>query len=324
MGSSGDSVARKQWDGLCLVLVAYALTVCVSLYVGDWWLRNTLKPLFSVTTVELDASLIADLAGTVCIFVGSLLFNNSSLYDAYWSAAPIFIACYWLGDCGFEDLQTSPGFYRKCTVFMVMFVWGNRLTWNWARSWTGFDHEDWRYVEVFQKETKNYFQYWAESFGGIHLFPTLIVFAAMLPAYWVLHDPGRSQANEISLWDVCGAVVGFGGSFLQYTADNELKAFRESASAREGTVLNTGVWAWSRHPNYFGEIMHWASYVFFCTGAFNVQFAAKWGWGAIAIASLFIFASVPMMEERMAKKRRKEWTAYVKQTPNSLLPIPRI
>jgi hypothetical protein len=166
------------------------------MYAGEWWLKNNKGAgYFEFSTVELDASFVADLAGTVCIFIGSLSFNNSSLYDAYWSAAPIFIACYWLGDRGFDDLANSPGFYRKCMVFMVMFVWGNRLTWNWARSWTGFHHEDWRYVEVFQKGTKNYFRYWAESFGGIHLFPTVIVFAAMLPSYWVLHDHRREQVN---------------------------------------------------------------------------------------------------------------------------------
>ncbi len=320
-----SSSAREQFNGLLLVLVSYACTLSVSMYAGEWWLKNNKGAgYFEFSTVELDASFVADLAGTVCIFIGSLSFNNSSLYDAYWSAAPIFIACYWLGDRGFDDLANSPGFYRKCMVFMVMFVWGNRLTWNWARSWTGFHHEDWRYVEVFQKGTKNYFRYWAESFGGIHLFPTVIVFAAMLPSYWVLHDPSRSQTSGLTWWDACGAIVGFGGSFLQFTADNELKAFREAgASSGARNVLDTGVWAWSRHPNYFGEIMHWASYVFFCAGAFNVQFAARWCGGAVAIASLFVFASVPMMEDRMAQRRGKAWDEYVKRTPSRLLPIPR-
>lgn len=85
----------------------------------------------------------------------------------------------------------------------IMFLWSNRLTYNWARSWTGFNHEDWRYVEVFQKDTKNKLQYWVESFAGIHYFPTAIVFAALIPAYYILHDLDRVYVanNSLNVYD---------------------------------------------------------------------------------------------------------------------------
>jgi steroid 5-alpha reductase family enzyme len=306
---------------LNVVVQVYAITVAVSMRAGKWYLDHAESPLFSFSTIAMDTALIADLVGTVIIFISSVLLNNSSMYDAFWSAIPIFLGCYWLGDRGFEALVAEPGYERRLLVFAVLFVWGNRLTYNWARSWEGFKHEDWRYVEVFQKRTKPAVRYWVESFLGIHVFPTVIVFAAMVPCYWILHDPEGSQAKALSVWDYAGAILGFAASTIQWIADNQLRDFRKD-SGSAGRVLDSGLWSWSRHPNYFGEICHWFSYILFSIGAFGKDAALHRSGGAVAIGCLFVFASVPMMEERMRASRQAKWAAYTKRTYSSLIPLP--
>lgn len=88
----------------------------------------------------------ADLAATVAIFAFSFAYDNSSFYDAYWSVAPIPIVFLWaLYPAGAQALE-GP-WLRQVLVLALVSAWGIRLTFNWARSWHGLSHEDWRYVD---------------------------------------------------------------------------------------------------------------------------------------------------------------------------------
>ena len=66
-------------------------------------------------------------------------------------------------------------------------------------------------------------------------------------------------------------------------------------------ILDTGLWAYSRHPNYFGEITFWWG---LCIFAYAAAPEAWWAYiGAAAITVMFWFISVPLIETRMLKKR---------------------
>src|ERR1700734_1383896 len=89
----------------------------------------------------------ADLAATLAVFVFSVIANNSSVYDPYWSVAPLAIA-------PFLALSVpSPGApgARQALVVALVFAWGLRLTYHWGRNFAGLHQEDWRYVEFRQK-----------------------------------------------------------------------------------------------------------------------------------------------------------------------------
>src|SRR5262249_8802343 len=87
--------------------------------------------------------MVADGAATVVVFAFSVAADNSSVYDPYWSVAPMVIAP-WL------VARAAPGvpLVRQIVVVALVMAWGARLTWNWARGWQGLAHEDWRYVEI--------------------------------------------------------------------------------------------------------------------------------------------------------------------------------
>ena len=258
---AGSTTDTKAHD-LGVVYLVYILSTIVGFQSGLYYEKYNETPYLSQysipSTKVLEASLVADIMATVVIFVFSIVYDNSSMYDAYWSVAPQLLTCYWVAEQGFPQLTSNNGgaYVRKWVVMSIMFLWSSRLTYNWARSWTGFDHEDWRYVEVFQKGSKNKAQYWVESFAGIHMFPTLLVFVALLPCYYVLHDVGQEASNNLSLYDAAGAAVGFGAVLIQGIADNQLYYFRQTNKVK-GRVLSTGMWALCRHPNYAGEILHW-------------------------------------------------------------------
>lgn len=239
----------------------------------------------------------ADLAGTLAIFGFSLALNNSSVYDAYWSVAPAVIALL--------VTVTAPGTLGMGTAvaLLVVWLWAARLTWNWARGWTGMDHEDWRYVDLRRATGR---AYWVVSLLGLHLFPTILVYLGCLPLLAVF------AADDLG-WSVPlagGLLVSLLGTALETVADEQLRAFRRRAAP--GEVMREGLWAHSRHPNYLGEMLFWwgASFAGYAAGAR--------GWfcfsGALAVHLLFVFVSVPMLDRR-SLARRPEYADHMARVP---------
>ena len=248
----------------------------------------------------------ADVAATVAIFAFSILFRNSSFYDAYWSVAPIAIAFYWMASA--QSIGVDPT--RQTLVLTLVTAWGVRLTYNWARGWTGLGHEDWRYVDLQEKHGRSY---WLVSFGGIHMMPTIQVFAGCLALYPAL-SVGVRPLGPLDL--LATAVAGF-AIWIEATADKQLLRFRRSQPG-PGALLDTGLWSWSRHPNYFGEISFWWG-----LWLFGVAADPGWWWtvvGPIAITLLFRTVSLPMIETRMLE-RRPDFKAH-QQRVSLLIPWP--
>ncbi len=234
-------------------------------------------------------ALAADVAATVVVFAFSFGFRNSSFYDPYWSLAPIAIAAYWIA----QPEVPSPDLARKLVALALVALWGLRLTANWARGWRGLDHEDWRYLDLQRSSGR---AYWLVSFFGIHLVPTGIVFAGCLPLYAALSAP----AKPFGPLDAIAAAVTLAAIAVETLADEQLRRFR-SAPHPPDAVLNSGLWAWSRHPNYFGEMLFWWGVYLFGLAA-----APAWAWtlvGPLTIVWMFRFISLPMIETRMRERR---------------------
>lgn len=247
--------------------------------------------------------LVADLVATGVIFGFSRGFNNTSMYDAYWSVVPPVIALYlfWVHQPGTDAA-------RQVLVLGLVFAWAIRLTANWARGWSGLDHEDWRYVEM----RTNGKPYWLQSFFGLHLFPTLQVYLGCLALYPALTVGTR----PFGPMDLLAVIITGGAIIIEFVADEQLRAF--NATKLPGDVCDVGLWRWSRHPNYFGELSFWWG-----LWLFGVSADPVWWWtavGPLAMTAMFLFASIPMMDARSAQ-RRPAYEAYADRT-SMLVPLP--
>jgi len=239
------------------------------------------------------------------IFAFSRSYGNSSFYDAYWSVIPPLIALFWLA---VGDSQVST--LREVLVLGLVLYWATRLTLNWAVYWEGMHHEDWRYA-LLRERSPNMAV--LTDFFGIHLFPTLQVFAGMLPIYAV-YCLGDTAFNWL---DVLAALVTFSAVTLQLVSDRQLHRF--IAQRQEGEQLHTGLWAWSRHPNYCGELGFWLGLFLFGLAAYPTG----WWWmilGVVLMTLMFLFASIPMMEKR-SLERRPEYQQIIDST-SMLIPWP--
>ncbi|MEM6710348.1 MAG: DUF1295 domain-containing protein [Pseudomonadota bacterium] len=119
-----------------------------------------------------------------------------------------------------------------------------------------------------------------------------------------------------------GALMWGAGFAIEVIADQQKRAFR-SDPTNEGEFIRTGLWAWSRHPNYFGEILLW-------TGIAVIALPVLAGWQFAALISpVFVFillnfvSGVPMLEKRAEKRWGTDpvYRQYVKETP-VLIPRP--
>ena len=275
--------------GLIVILLIYMFATAVGLFVHtltcdnlQWWV----------------AIMVADIAATVVVFIFSLVFNNASVYDPYWSVKPIVIVLAYLFTA--EALTA----YHIALVVVVL-LWGVRLTANWAYTFTGFAYQDWRYVMLKEKTKK---LYPVVNLLGIHLFPTMITYFCIMPVSLVL----RMEQQNVSPYCLIFVATALLSVVLQGVADCQMHKYRKN---RTTPFIRTGLWKYSRHPNYLGEILMWWSIGLACVMMTGMALVLI---GAIANTVMFLAISIPMADKRQARKDGFE--QYKKQT-RSLLPI---
>ena len=177
---------------------------------------------------EISDFLIADAVMTIVCFLFSLIKKNSSVYDPFWSVIPFFFVVMWI----YLFLEVLTIYHWL--IFIVVSLWSWRLTLNWARSWHGFGHEDWRYVKL-AKDNGAFYP--LVNFFGIHLLPTLWVFGGMWPLFYVL----ESGPPNIVLLSI-GLIISLVGIAFEFFADNTLAKFRNRPNQKTGDLLEEGLW----------------------------------------------------------------------------------
>jgi steroid 5-alpha reductase family enzyme len=272
------TASRSKAASLGIVTVSYAIALAVA---AAWLMWGP-----ATGRLWLD-TLIADALGTLVVFAFSRAYGNSSFYDAYWSVVPPLLLFYWWSQAA------EPDPLRCWLAAAVVVAWAVRLTGNWVYAFPGLHHEDWRYPMF--RDRAGRFEFVADLVA-IHLIPTLQVFLGMVPVYIAVTTPGRG-------WPWLAAiafVVGVAAVALELIADVQMHRF--ARIRRPGEVMDRGLWAWSRHPNYFGEFSFW-----FALALFGVAAAPGDAWwlfvGAAAMLAMFLGASIPMMEERSVTRR---------------------
>ncbi len=289
-------MAGGRRGAIARVTVAYLVGAAAAVAAG--WLLRGRSPILVAGA--------GDAAATAAVFVFSLAWNNSSVYDPYWSVAPPLVAAYWIAVAA-----PSVPVARQVAATALVTVWAARLTWNWLRRWQGLGHEDWRYVDLRRSTGRGY---WPVSLVGLHFMPTVLVFAGCLPLWWAL----AAGARPLGPLDGAAALTTAAAIALEAVADRQLHRFAVSAHPPDA-LLDSGLWAWSRHPNYAGEVLLWWGLLLFGLAAGAPWWSAA---GAVAITLLFLFVSVPMIEKRMAS-RRPHYLAARRGVPSLALWPPR-
>ena len=242
---------------------------------------------------ELVALFLADVVATVVVWGFGLFYKNVSVYDPYWSVAPPVMFSVW---AFYKSTFTLP----VVLLLIAVWYWGIRLTGNWAFTFKGLAHEDWRYTRY--RETQSPFIFHVINFFGLNMMPTVLVFAAMLPGFGLFES---TEAANMLTW--IGFAICISAATLQLVTDTQIHRFREN---HPGQYCFVGLWKHGRHPNYLGEISMW-------WGVWTM-YASIYGFdwliiAPIAMTALFLFISIPMMERRQLQNK-PGYAEYRKKT----------
>jgi steroid 5-alpha reductase family enzyme len=286
--------STSKWNSIILISV---------IYISAFLVLYCIFPLlsFSRTMVNL---FIADVIATLVIFIFSMIFSNSSVYDPYWSVVPPVIAIYLM------IILPPANLPRQIVITALVLFWSIRLTLNWLRGWQGLRHQDWRYTSIAEKTGK---WYWPVSFMGIHFMPTLFVFLGCLPLWYSL-----SSSAPFNVYDIFAGLFTISAILVEWIADEQLYRFRKNDD--RNTFIQSGLWQHSRHPNYLGEISFWGGMFLFVLSSSSFRcFAGYWTVvGLIFMILLFTLISIPLMEKRN-KSRKPGYAEYIRKVP-ALLP----
>ena len=283
---------KKKIIGLLILLLIYVMAFFVGF--GTYFLTS------KVIGDIIFNLLIADVVATIFIWIVGLVLKTASIYDPYWSIQTVAI---------YVPLQIMYGFNLGNIIFLIFLsLWAIRLTYNFIKTFNDITYLDWRYKNI-QIKTKGLYP--LVSLLGIHMVPTLIVFAASIPAFMYV-----IKGFDFNFLNLIGLLTMFIGVLLEFFADRNMHQFKKTRTDRS-QIINVGLWKYSRHPNYLGEILFWYGV------AFTLIFPNVTYWylivGAILNTLLFLFISIPLAENHM-KTYKPGFEEYKKRT-RMLLPI---
>jgi len=247
------------------------------------------------------AWLAAALAVSTLMFatwVVSVIQRDASLVDRIWGLAFVVATFAAAAQNGVFDTRTL-------IVLTAVTLWGVRLSV--YLTWRNFGHgEDARYQTMRAKQPKSF---WWRSLITVYLLQTVLAVVIAAP---LLYAVSATSAPQLFVLDIVAAIIVAAGIATETTADYQLAQFRNDETNRT-RVLNTGLWAYSRHPNYFGDAVVWVGFA-----GFGIA-AGGWftGYGTIVmIVFLRRLSGVSLSEKRiLSEGRRIGYADYVAHTP---------
>ena len=279
--------------GLSVLFVVYALAAVMGCFI--------FLAFKSIGLNDFLAVLIADVIATVFVWLMGVIFKTASMYDPYWSLQTL---------CIYLALLFYHNNWNLGTVLLLaaILIYSVRLTANFIIGFDSLSYIDWRYKMLHEKSGK---LYPIVNLLGICMFPTIVVYLCTLPT--IVY----ANIGYFTLFDIIGISIVLIGVLLEFVSDIQMKKFIKIRTSRS-EVINIGLWKYSRHPNYLGEILIW----FGVAAVLIITHYVYWYLfvGAVVNLLMFLFISIPM-EENHLKEYKENYDDYLKTTsPLLILP----
>lgn len=232
-------------------------------------------------------------------FIVACLLRRNDIADIAWGLG--FVLMSWLA-FSFSEMSL-----RSVLVNILVTIWGLRLAWHIARR-NLRKPEDSRYA-AWRATWKHFY---LRSYFQIFLLQGVFLYVILLPVLFI----HASASESLHLLDALGVMIWVIGFFFESVGDRQLKDFLKDP-ANKGKIMDQGLWAYSRHPNYFGEVLQW-------WGIFLLAASLPYGYltivSPVTITLLILFVSgVPILEKKYAG--RPDFEAYKKRT-SMFIPLP--
>ncbi len=253
--------------------------------------------------MALSFNAAALLAAILLLWAYSVRIKDVSFIDAFWAFGMVLLAWATWAQSG------APG-ARSHLLLGLTTLWGLRLSGHLWTRWRAHG-EDLRYAKIMGSVIEKKGWSWSKtSLLSVFLTQAPLLFITCLPAQlgiWA-SDGGRTVIGPLG---ALGAAIALIGIAFETIGDAQLNAFRANP-ANKGKVLDTGLWRYTRHPNYFGDACTWWG-IWLVAAETGLP-----GWISI-IGPIFLtftltrWSGKPLLERGM-KKTRPEYAAYVART----------
>jgi steroid 5-alpha reductase family enzyme len=244
--------------------------------------------------VAAGVGLLTVLAAMTIAWVLSVRLRDASIADICWG--PAFVLLAWL-----YCLLFDPPGPRPILIASLVTVWGTRLAVHIGRRHSG---EDPRYASMRAGHGP---AFWWRSLFVVFWLQAGIIWFVSLPLLAAARPAGPSDVTPA---DAAGLLLYAVGLAFEVVGDYQLGRFRSDAGNR-GRVLDTGLWRFSRHPNYFGDALLW-------WGIFVLATSVPGGWltaaGPAVMTFLLLRVSGVVLLERNLKASKPGYDSYVRRT----------
>lgn len=247
-------------------------------------------------------------------WVASLITKDNSWVDRIWSIIPVVYVWVFAAYAHLSDLRLN-------VMAVLVTLWGARLTFNFARKGGYTGVEDYRWPVLRESMTAWQFQLFNLFF--IVIYQNVLLLLIALPALTAYDH----QSTPFGVWGVILSVVFLLLLVGETVADQQQWNFHkwkdaERQSGREPNprFLQTGLFRFSRHPNYFCEISQW--WVVYAFGAFAAAAVFQWTiLGAVLLTLLFVGST--RFTEQITKSKYPEYAEYQRRTSAVILWFPK-
>lgn len=248
-------------------------------------------------------SLLLMLGFAVGGWVLSVIKHNVTLVDSLWSLFFLIAASYY-----FSHISAADGLSRSSIVITLVVVWSVRLSAYLTYRNRG-GHEDRRYATI---RRNNEPHFWFKSLYIVFILQAVLAWLVSMPILPAIVSP-----HPLSALDGVAALLWCFGMAWEVLADWQLTRFK-SWPANQGQVLDSGVWRYTRHPNYFGEACVWWAF-----GLFGIASGNVWTLMGPALMHLLLLkvSGVALLEKDIGE-RRPHYARYIAQT-NAFYPGPK-
>lgn len=253
-----------------------------------------------MTTLFFQASLIILILVTL-LWIWSVFIKNVSIVDIFWGLGFVVVNTFYVFMSG--ELNA-----RKIVILTLVCIWGFRLAIYLAIRNIG-KGEDFRYQEFRQNYGPK--RYWWFSYFQTFLLQGILIMIISLPLLGINYN--NSNGN-LQILDYLGIIIWLIGFTFETVGDFQLSNFKRD-SKNKGKILHTGLWKYTRHPNYFGDSAVWWAY-----GIFSIAAGSYWqAIGAVIMTLLILKISGVSLLEKTLKETKPQYKEYIQKT-SSFIP----
>jgi steroid 5-alpha reductase family enzyme len=235
----------------------------------------------------------------------SLALKNAGIVDIFWGAGFVLLsAVYFVAADGFSE--------RKLLVLALVAVWGLRLSGYilWRNRGKG---EDYRYARWRERAGD---RFWWTSLLQVFLLQGLLMWVISMP---VLAAQSADEPDSLTAVDFLGTAVWAVGFFFEAVGDWQLARFK-AEPANRGKVMRSGVWRYTRHPNYFGDATQWWGLYLIAAGAADGYWTL---FSPLLMTFLLLRVSGVALLERAQVRTKPRYADYIESTSAFVPWLPR-